>query len=248
MLSPYAQRQWLTIAAVGALLVGTCLGLRWWAPAVVLALLAAAMILFFRDPRRDVPPRRHAVVSPADGRVRAVDRLDHYPPFDGPARRIRIFLSVLDVHVQRAPLHGRVASVEARPGPRRNALHADSAESNASTTMLLHHPVRDEPLAAVRQVVGAVARRIVCSPAPGEIVQRGQRYGIIMFGSTVELYLPEALVASVDVEPGRRVKAGASIVAMTRKTDPHAQSHDDDDGEGEGEASAPRLAPPHCPT
>lgn len=222
MLSPYARRHWLIIAVAGALLTGACLGLRWWVPAALVALVTLAGLAFFRDPKRDVPTRRGAVVSPADGRVRSVHRLDHYEPLDGPAHCIRIFLSVFDVHVQRAPLHGRVIAVDRQAGAHANALRPDSADVNASVTLVLQHPARDQPLAAVRQIVGTIARRIICTPAVGDIIQRGQRYGIIVFGSTVELYLPEALVASIDVEPGRYIRGGASVIAQLRKTEPGA--------------------------
>jgi phosphatidylserine decarboxylase len=129
---------------------------------------------------------------------------------------VRIFLSIFDVHVQRSPLHGRVAGIERREGPRGNALKADSAERNEAVTLVLHHPTRDEPRAAVRQIVGAVARRIVCSPAEGEILQRGQRYGMILFGSTVDLYLPEDQVAAVELQSGQYVYGGVTVVAELR--------------------------------
>lgn len=216
MLSPFARSQCLIIIAAGAVLTGACLGLRWWGLAAVVAVATLALLAFFRDPNRQVPSRRGVVVSPADGRVRSIHRIDHFEPFDGPAHCVRIFLSVFDVHVQRSPLHGRVASIHRRDGPRGNALKEDSAEENAAVTMVLNHPTRDEPRAAVRQIVGMVARRIVCSPAEGDILQRGQRYGIIIFGSTVDLYLPEDQIAAIELQSGQRVNGGVTVVAELR--------------------------------
>ncbi len=215
MLSSFARRTWLLIAGIGLLLIVGCLLLTWWWVAVLCLAATVALLAFFRDPRRAVPHMRGLIVSPADGRVRSVERIDHFEPFDAPATRIRIFLSVLNVHIQRAPLHGRVVSKTVREGGFGNALHDESAQQNAAVTIVLQHPQTCQTLCAVRQIVGAIARRIICDTTVGEILQRGQRYGIIQFGSTVDLYLHDALDAKVRVEPGDRVKAGATVMAST---------------------------------
>jgi len=219
MFSNFARRTWLTVAGIGLALVVGCGALDWWWCGGFFLLLTVALLLFFRDPRRIVPQMRGLIVSPADGRVRSIETLDHFDGFDGPATRVRIFLSVFNVHIQRAPMHGRVVSKESREGTFGNALHDESAESNAAVTIVMHHPQTAKPLCAVRQIVGLIARRIVCDTTPGEILQRGQRYGIIHFGSTVELYLHPALGAKVTVNPGDKVQAGASIVAQLASED-----------------------------
>jgi phosphatidylserine decarboxylase len=214
MISNFARRTWLTVAGIGLALAAVCLALGWWWFAGFFVLLTVALLMFFRDPRRIVPQMRGLIVSPADGLVRSIESLDHFEGFDGPATRIRIFLSVLNVHIQRAPMHGRVISKDTRDGGFGNALHDESAEANAAVTIVMHHPTTDKPLCAVRQIVGAIARRIVCDTTPGEILQRGQRYGIIHFGSTVDLFLHPGLDAKVTVQPGDKVQAGSSIIAQ----------------------------------
>jgi phosphatidylserine decarboxylase len=216
MLSPYGKREWLLVLAIGlTLTVLLAIFVAWWA-AVVAALATAALLAFFRDPARKTPTLRGLMISPADGRVSSIHQLEHFEPFDGPATCIRIFLSVLDVHVQRSPCHGRVVSIVHKSGKFMNALKPDAADHNESVTMLLRHPTNDAPVAAVRQLVGAIARRIVCGVAVGDILQRGQRYGMIKFGSTVELYLPGHDRHDIEVEVGRYVYGGQTILARTR--------------------------------
>jgi len=215
MLTPFGKPVWLTILGLGAVLAGLFTYL-WWPGAVLVVLLTLAGLSFFRDPRRTVPSMRGQIVSPADGRVRSIHRVEHFEPFEGPATCIRIFLSVFDVHIQRAPVHGRIASIEYREGLFRNALHRDSAESNEANTVVFVHATRGVPLCAVRQIAGAIARRIVCAAMVGDILQRGQRYGMIKFGSTVELYLPGHDRHEVEVQPGRYVHAGRTVLARLR--------------------------------
>ncbi|MEX0654041.1 MAG: phosphatidylserine decarboxylase [Phycisphaeraceae bacterium] len=215
MLSGDARNEWLTIMAVGALLTLATLVMNWWWLSIVVVLATVALVLFFRDPHRRVPTQRGAVVAPADGHVSSVHRVDHFEPFDGPALCIRIFLSVLDVHVNRSPCHGEIVSITHKPGEHLNALNPDSAEANESNLLIMVHPIRRHPIAAVRQVAGLLARTIVCSVREGQVVQRGERIGIIKLGSTTELYLPEALGPEVRVEKGQKVLGGRTVVATT---------------------------------
>jgi phosphatidylserine decarboxylase len=215
MLSGYAKLEWLTILGIGALLTLAFAVIGWWLLAILMVLATFAVLTFFRDPDRRPPVQRGVFVSPADGRVSSVHRVEHYEPFDGPAMCIRVFLSVLDVHVQRSPCHGVVASVTHKPGQYLNALNPQSAEVNESVTMVLVHPIRRHPIAAVRQVSGLLARTIVCGVEPDTILQRGQRYGIIKLGSTAELYIPETLGPKPAVERGAKVKAGVTILFHT---------------------------------
>jgi phosphatidylserine decarboxylase len=213
MLSSFGKREWMTILAVGGVIFIGCLLMRYWWLAGMVLVATLCGLAFFRDPRRPIPMLRGLAVSPADGKVTAVDDLEYFEPFAGPARRVRIFLSVFDVHVNRAPLQGRVVSVERIAGEHRNALKAGSADRNESALIVLHHPATKQPVAAVRQIVGAVARRIVCQTTIGDILQRGQRYGMIKFGSTVELFLPNPRQLAMQVAVGDRVRGGATVIA-----------------------------------
>ncbi|MEM6392287.1 MAG: phosphatidylserine decarboxylase [Planctomycetota bacterium] len=212
MLSPDAKPEWLTLLAIGAILTVTA-ALLWWPAAIVVALLAAAAILFYRDPDRRIPTARHAMVAPADGHISSIHRVEHYAPFNQPATCIRIFLSVLDVHVNRCPCHSRVADITHTPGKHGNAMNPQSAEDNESRLILLEHPIRDQPLAAVRLVAGLIARTIHTSIEPPQILQRGQRIGVIKLGSTAELYIPDDLKPDVKVVKGEKVRAAETILA-----------------------------------
>lgn len=222
MLSPYARKEWLTILAVGGAVAAALLllspGNLWWLAGLVF-LTAILLATFFRDPGRSVPPARGVIVAPADGRVSSIHELDHFEPFGEGATCIRIFLSVLDVHINRAPCHGMVASITHKPGEYLNALNPRSAEVNESNLIVLVHPVQRRPVAAVRQVAGMLARTIHCAPKEGQVVQRGSRIGIIKLGSTTEVYLPASAQPRVQVVEGDKVKAGSSIVAIVATPD-----------------------------
>ena len=222
LLSPYGKPQTTFIEIVGAAMIGgsTFMALRstapmgWWITDASLVVVVLVLLAFFRDPDREVPTQRGQVVAPADGRVSSIHDVAHYEPFDGPAKCIRIFLSVLDVHVNRSPMHGRVTSVTHKPGKYLNALKAESAEFNESVTIVLEHPTHQTPVAAVRQVAGAIARRIVCGVKLGDVLQRGQRFGLIKFGSTTEVYLPMPERVDVRVRKGQYVWGGSTVVAL----------------------------------
>ncbi len=213
MLSGYAKREWTTILAIGAMFTVTLFVVHLPILAAVAIVATLALLSFFRDPHRRPPTMRGVMVAPADGRISSIHRVDHYEPFDGPAVCIRIFLSVLNVHVNRSPCHGIVDSITHKPGDHLNALNPDSAEANESVFMLLRHPTRDDPVAAVRQVAGLLARTIVNAAGPDLVLQRGQRFGIIKLGSTTELYIPVSTQPQVTVEQGQNVKGGLTIVA-----------------------------------
>lgn len=225
MLSPYGKSEWLTIAAVGLLLLIACLLLGWWLLAVLVVAAAAALLSFFRDPHRRIPSQRNVVVAPADGKVSSIHTLDHFEPFGGPATCVRIFLSVFDVHVNRSPCHGQVSQILYKPGQHLNALNPDSAEANESNLIVMLHPTRRYPVAAVRQVAGLLARTIACGVREGDILQRGQKIGMIKLGSTTELYLPADLQPQVVVELGQKVKGGITVLAhVVTKDAPAAPS------------------------
>jgi phosphatidylserine decarboxylase len=212
MLTPYGKRQWLTIIIVTLVLAGVGVYLKWWWLPPVVVVIALLLLSFFRDPNRRVPAQKGVMVSPADGRISSIHQLDHYEPLGGPATCIRIFLSVADVHVNRSPCHGYVASITPKPGLYLNALNPKSAEVNESNLIVLVHPVKRTPIAAIRQVSGLIARTIVCGCKVGDTLQRGQRFGMIKFGSTTELYVPEAARPQIEVRQGQYVWAGKTVL------------------------------------
>jgi phosphatidylserine decarboxylase len=182
--------------------------LGWTWVAVPLLVLAAFIFYFFRDPERALPPSPTAVVSPADGRVLEVidDALDGRP-----GRKVSIFLSVFNVHVNRAPVAGRIERVDYRPGKFYAAMRARASAENEQNVVRLeteHGPV------IVKQIAGWVARRVLLWKKVGDRVERGERIGMIRFGSRVELWLPAD--AEIAVRPGDNVKGAASVIAEWR--------------------------------
>ena len=179
----------------------------WWPPALLFFLLLAALVFFFRDPRRVPPPGEHLLVSPADGEVLGVEPVDTPAGIDGPATKVTIFLSLYDVHIVRAPLAATVASVDYHPGRFVPAYKPEAGEHNESTTLVLKGGRVD---AVMKMIVGVAARRIKTFVKPGEAVVRGQRVGLMFFGSRVELTLP----ARVTIRAGLhdKVKAGETVI------------------------------------
>ncbi len=163
---------------------------------------------FFRDPERSVPPGAETIVSPADGKVVAVDEVREDKFFQGPARRVAIFMNVFDVHVNRAPVAGTVASKVHKPGAFQAAFRREAGLENEQQALLLEGENGRRVL--VVQIAGLLARRIISYAALGDRLGRGERFGMICFGSRVDLYLPPLVELRVKV--GDRVKAGSSII------------------------------------
>ncbi len=192
----------LSLLAVGGVLMwatGT------WVWSIVPILLAVFFLWFFRDPRRDVPKGAGLIVSPADGVVTETVRID--TP-QGPRQRVSIFLNVFDVHVNRSPIAGEVTSVRYQKGKFLNAMNQECAERNEQNIVT----VQGEGMEIVfKQIAGLIARRIVFNHREGDRVERGQRVGLIKFGSRTDIILPSE--AEIRVKKGQRVKGGASIIA-----------------------------------
>ena len=163
---------------------------------------------FFRDPERTAPSDPLLLVSPADGKVIDVSRVDEGAFLHAPTTKVSIFMSPLDVHVNRSPIDGRIVALQHTPGKFHAAWEDKASLDNERTAMVLEQGGRRY---LVVQIAGALARRIICRRAVGDQLTRGERYGVIMFGSRVDVYLP------TDVEPtvrvGDRVTAGASPLA-----------------------------------
>lgn len=212
-------REGLTIVAVSAVIafVLVVLGLRleigWGRPA--LFLLATGILgftlYFFRDPER-TPPQEgragRALLAPADGRVvEVVDETDSVY-LNGPVQRISIFLSPLDVHVNRVPTNGVVEHAEYRPGDYLVAWHPKASDRNERSEIGIRHPSGTKVL--FKQIAGAVARRIVYHLREGDTVQAGERFGIVKFGSRMDVIVPPDI--ALDIQEGETVRAGESIL------------------------------------
>jgi len=176
-----------------------------WAWSLVPVLLAAFFLWFFRDPTRTIPTGEGLIVSPGDGLVTETVVI-HTP--EGERRRISIFLSVFDVHVNRSPIAGTISRVNYQKGLYLNAMNPASAERNEQNVVT----VRGEGIEVTfKQIAGLLARRIVFNHGEGERLERGQRVGLIKFGSRVNVVIPAE--AELRVKKGDRVKGGSSVLA-----------------------------------
>ena len=163
---------------------------------------------FFRDPDRIIPDEDGAVVSPADGKVIRADLVNNSPLYDGQAMKVSIFMSVFNVHVNRIPFNGRVKEISYYPGKFFSA-NLDKASLQNEHNAVLLEMENAEPICVV-QIAGLIARRIICKIRPGDHVLRGQRFGLICFGSRLDVYLPADIKLKVVV--GDKVKAGMSVL------------------------------------
>ena len=201
---------------LGALWVGGAAG---WVMAAIAAATWLFIMNFFRDPDREPEARGPGVVlAPADGKVTDIIKVDDAPFIGGEATRIGIFLSVFDVHVNRAPVAGSVAHLEHRPGAYLDARDPACADLNEAQDLglLVDDGAGGTFPVLVRQIAGLVARRIVCAAAPGQRLEAGERYGMIKVGSRTEVYIPVDRVDFIAVEVGRSVKGGRDLVARMR--------------------------------
>jgi phosphatidylserine decarboxylase len=176
------------------------------------------LFAFFRDPNRPIPSEPNLLVSPADGKISDITEIAHDELLGGPAIRVGIFLSVFNVHVNRSPCSGRVLSMQYKKGKFINAMHHNNASTqNESNTIVLAAPDGNQPQIVVKQIVGMIARRIVCTIAIGEKLDRGQRIGMIKFGSRTELTIAKHLEPQIRVQVGQMVRGGAIVIAELGK-------------------------------
>jgi phosphatidylserine decarboxylase len=176
--------------------------------AVFLTLLTLWVVWFFRDPERVPPPGEHRVVSPADGKVIDIQRLCEREFIGDKGTKISIFMNVFNVHVNRIPLSGKIAHISYRPGKFFSANLDKASQENERNALILETPAGQKVLFI--QIAGLVARRIACRVNEGDRVERGERFGMIRFGSRVDVFLPES--AEVLVHLGDHVKAGESVL------------------------------------
>jgi phosphatidylserine decarboxylase len=181
-----------------------------WLWPIAPLLLAAFFLWFFRDPERAVPPGEGVIVSPGDGLVTETATI---ATADGPRQRISIFLSVFDVHVNRSPIGGVLSHIHYQKGSFLNAMNPASAERNEQNSVTVRGQGPDEGFEVTfKQIAGLLARRIVFRCVEGQTVERGQRVGLIKFGSRVDVVLPAS--ASMQVKVGERVKGGTTVLAL----------------------------------
>lgn len=220
-LTKFGLREWGSALIVALILWSGCYALircghpvAGWSLAAFVALILFAFCAFFRNPVRTIPSDPLAVTSPADGVVRDITYMDCFEQFPEGVKTVRIgiFLSVLNVHVNRTPVAMQVLSKHYRPGEYLDARNPDAGKRNEAMTIVGVLAGREKFPVAVRQISGAIARRIVCPDYVGKKLDKGFVYGMIKFGSRTELYLPADQV-KVLVNVGDAVKGGESILA-----------------------------------
>lgn len=219
---PFRWRDRLPLVRAGlaeALLITLCccalaalFGLVHWVLAVPPLAVALLVLWFFRNPVRVTPSEAGLVVAPADGLVVSVEEVED-DFVGGPAIVIGIFLSVFNVHINRAPVACRVIGLTYRRGKFLNALRAASSRENEQLALRMQEVAPPYRRLVVRQIAGAIARRIVCWAAPGETFGRGEQFGMIKLGSRTELVLPREEGLRILTQPGQKIKAGVSILA-----------------------------------
>lgn len=183
---------------------------------IVLVLVLVWALAFFRDPYRDIPADKNVLLSPADGKVTDIEVVEN-DFIGGKALKIGIFLSIFNVHINRAPCDVTVEKISYKKGRYKNAMSPDSGRVNESNDLYLTRVGREEDRLVVRQISGAIARRIVCVAQKGQKLNGGEKFGMIKFGSRTELYLPIDERVKMIVKVGDKVKAGSSILIRYEK-------------------------------
>jgi len=204
-------RTYILILAVAAILLYTIHPLLLILPLFILGFL----IYFFRDPKRRHPPANTAetdFLAPADGRVTVVGVVEEPFLFHGPAQMVTIFLSPLDVHVNRSPIDGQVIAVEHKPGRFRPAYLAEAPSVNERNLIAVKN---SQTQCLLVQIVGVVARRVVCWVKVGDQIQRGEKFGLMKFGSSMQVFMPPE--TEVKVEQGERVVGGETVIGVIRR-------------------------------
>lgn len=221
---PFRWRDSLPFARVGLaeliliggffLLLGVLLFWVWWPLALPPLVVFVLVVWFFRDPPREIPTEHGVVVSPADGVIVQIDEVEDEDI--GPAVQIGIFLSIFNVHINRSSLEGSVVAVRYRPGKFLNALRPESARENENLDVVLQSRERPFRPFRIRQITGQFARRIVCWARPGDLLSKGEQYGMIKLGSRTELVIPRDESLEICVAIGDKVAAGASRIGRYR--------------------------------
>ena len=203
---PIAKEGYIFIFPI-AICSALCWALGWKIAGFVAAGIFAFVVYFFRDPEREIPDTPNAVISPADGKV--IEIVTESDPFLGePFKRVSVFLNIFNVHINRAPIAGRVEKMRYNPGKFLAAFNHKASFDNEQTAVLFQN---GDDKVLVKQIAGLIARRIICWPKEGDHYGLGQRFGLIRFGSRVDIFLP--LNARLKVSNGDHVVGGTSIIA-----------------------------------
>lgn len=202
-------REGIPFILAGAVLTALSACLGWTVALVLFAILTAFVVYFFRDPERVPDETGNAVLSPADGRVLKAGPLNGSDnPFEGPCIQVSIFMSIFNVHVNRAVVSGVIKDVKYSAGRFFSANLDKASEQNERNRITIK--TTDDRILVIVQVAGLVARRIACWVGIDDRIAAGQRFGLIRFGSRLDVYLPKD--SRLNVSPGRRVKAGKSVI------------------------------------
>jgi phosphatidylserine decarboxylase len=185
-----------------------CVGL----PELILFLILAWALSFFRDPARQIPNDPNVLISPADGTVTDIEIVENAPAFPYKAIRIGIFLSIFNVHINRSPCAAKVGTITYKPGQFKNAMSPNSSRVNESNDIRMTRIDAPQDELMVRQISGAIARRIVCAAKTGDRLNAGQQFGMLKFGSRTELYVPVRDNVKCQVKIGDKVRAGLSFL------------------------------------
>jgi phosphatidylserine decarboxylase len=204
----------LALAVLAELFVGRSV-------AVTFLALTGVFLFFFRDPDRPIPSDTDAVLAPADGRVMVAGAPPGQACPAGNWQQISIFLSPMDVHVNRLPISGRVTKVEYHPGRFLPAYRADAGDLNEYTEVTIDH---DGQPVVVRQIVGVLARRIVCRVKEGASVRAGERFGVMKFGSRMDIFVPAS--ATLNVKVNEKVVGGVTVIARLAEREARPTPHD----------------------
>lgn len=225
---PFARAGLAELILIGGffLIAGLLLSWLWWPLGIPPLVVFVLVVWFFRDPPRTIPTEHGVVVSPADGVIVQIDEIED--PEIGPAIQFGIFLSIFNVHINRSSLEGSVVAVRYQPGKFLNALRPESARENENLDLLVLSRERPFRLFRIRQITGQFARRIVCWARPGDLLAKGEQYGMIKLGSRTELVVPRDESLEITVAIGQKVTAGTSRLARYRFDIP-----------GEGEPAEP---------
>ncbi|MEW6357409.1 MAG: phosphatidylserine decarboxylase family protein [Planctomycetota bacterium] len=207
----YGRKDLLAFGVAALAAVGVCLA---FAPYLVPipVLLFAFVAYFFRDPKREVPDLSNVLLAPADGKVMDISEIEESDFIKGPAYKIGIFLSVFNVHINRSPVSGKVDFLRYEEGDFKAAFHPHATRDNENNVIGI---TCDDPAigkVVVRQIAGVIARRIVCDCQVEDVVERGQKIGMIKFGSRTELYVPKKEGVVLTTKVGDKVLAGVTIL------------------------------------
>lgn len=216
----------IIVLGTGLLVAFAVLFWLYWPLAVLPLGLLAFVFFFFRDPQRKIPQAPGTVVAPADGQVFSIREVEQDEFVGGPAVVIDIFLSVFNVHINRVPVPCRVLGVTYRPGRFLNALRPEAARENERLEVRVESTVAPYRAMRIRQIAGAIARRVVCWSRPGDHLPRGDKFGMIKLGSRTELTIPKEPGLNVQVAAGDKVRAGTTIMARYEQDSPIPPGND----------------------